>query len=445
MRDIVAVILAAGRGTRMKTDIPKVLHEILGKPILGHIIDSLGQAGVKDIITVAGYGSELIKKYASGTKIVVQKKLLGSGDAVLTAKKALGGYSGDVLVICGDTPLIKAGTIKALIARHKSSGASLTILTARLKDPTGYGRIVRRDGEKICKIAEDAEAGPPNRDHFARSRAGLYEEVINEINVGTYCFKACDLYAALSEVRPDNSKKEIFLTDTIGILHKTGKKIESVTTEDSGEAIGINTRKDLAYATRILKDSVLEELMASGVTIEDTASTVIYKNVKIGRDTVIRPNTVIESNVRIGKKCSIGPFARIRGGVDIGDNVEIGNFVELVRTRIADNTKVKHLTYLGDTTVGKDVNVGAGVITANFDGKNKNKTIIEDEASIGVGVRLIAPVKVGKRSIVGAGAVVPRNQNVPKGAVVVGVPARTIRTNEDRRQHKNERRKGKRR
>ena len=423
MKDIVAVILAAGRGTRMKTDTPKVLHEILGKPILGHIIDSLRQAGVKDIVTVAGYGSELLKECAGTTKIVVQKKLLGSGDAVITAKKALGGYAGDILVICGDTPLVKAETIKALIAKHKSSGASLTILTAKLKDPSGYGRIIRQDGEKICKIAEDAEAG-------------LYEEVISEINVGTYCFKTDDLYAALSDVRPDNSKKEIYLTDTIGILHKRGKRIESVTTEDPGEAIGINTRKDLACATRILKDSVLEELMVSGVTIEDPASTVIYKNVKIGRDTIIKPNTVIESNVKIGENCSIGPFARIRGGVDIGNNVEIGNFVELVRTKISDNTKVKHLTYLGDTTVGRDVNIGAGVITANFDGKNKNKTIIEDEASIGVGVRLIAPVKVGKGALVGAGAIVLKNQNIPRGAVAVGIPARTIRINEDRQKNK---------
>ncbi|MCX5685946.1 MAG: DapH/DapD/GlmU-related protein, partial [Candidatus Omnitrophica bacterium] len=213
----------------------------------------------------------------------------------------------------------------------------------------------------------------------------------------------------------------------IGILHNKGKKIESVLAEDAFEAIGINDINDLAEATNVLKNRILRQVMSSGVTIEDPATTIIYPAVFIGRDTVIRPNTLIESDVEIGRGCHIGPFARLRPGVRIGDNVEVGNFVELVRARIEDNTKVKHHTYLGDTTVGKNVNVGAGTITANFDGAGKNKTVIEDGAFIGVGAILIAPVVIGKRATVGAGAVVPKGHNVPAGATVVGVPAKILK------------------
>lgn len=416
MKDIVAIVLAAGRGTRMKSKIPKVLHNILGKPIILHILDSLGEAGLTDIVTVTGYGSSLLKEVTKGTKIIVQKKLLGSADAVITVKKALGRYSQNVLIICGDTPLIRSNTIKNVIEKHKTSKASLTLLTARLKDPRGYGRIVRTDNAKISRIVEETEAS-------------LYEEVINEVNAGVYCFKSKSLFEALSEISAENKKKEFFLTDTVGILHKKGEDIESVLAEDSREIIGVNTRKDLAEATRILKDSVLEAVMSNGVTIEDPTSTTIYTDVRIGQDTVICPYTVIESKVDIGKNCRIGPFAHIRSDVHIGDNVEIGNFVELVRTTVEDGAKIKHHTYLGDALIGKRVNVGAGTITANFDGKNKNKTIIEDGASIGVGAILIAPVRIGQGAILGAGCVVLKNHNVPKGATVVGLPARVIKKN----------------
>jgi len=416
MKDIIAIVLAAGKGTRMKSDIPKVLHEILGKPMISHILDSLRQAGITGIITVAGYGSELLRYEVKNARIIVQKRFLGSGDAVLACKSGVGKYSGDVLIICGDTPLIRADTIKSLMEKHRSSKASLTILTAELKDPTGYGRIVRRPDGKISKIVEETETR-------------LYEEVINEINVGTYCFNAGDMFDSLAKIKPDNSKKELFLTDTIEILHKSGKTIESVMIKDEGEIIGINTRKDLSRATRILKDRVLEEIMSNGVTIEDPSSTTIYPGVKIGQDTIVHPNTVIESDVEIGKGCRIGPFARIRNKVCLADNVEIGNFVELVRTRIGCGTRVKHHTYLGDTIIGKNVNVGAGTITANYDGKNKNRTIIEDGAFIGVGAILIAPLRIGRLALVGAGSVVPKNHNVPKGATVAGVPARLLKIN----------------
>jgi bifunctional UDP-N-acetylglucosamine pyrophosphorylase / glucosamine-1-phosphate N-acetyltransferase len=414
MRDMIAVILAAGRGTRMKSAAPKVLHEILGRSVIGYVLDAVKGAGVSETVTVVGYGSDELKKVLGGSKVAVQKKLLGSGDAVLTAKARLDGYSGDLLIICGDTPLVRSDTIKALIDKHKNSKASLTVLTAEMRNPTGYGRIRRDDNGRIVKIIEELEAG-------------LYEEVIKEINVGTYCCKALELFGALAEVKPNKKKEEVFLTDAVAILHRKGKLIESVMTKDPDEAVGINTRKDLARATDIMKTGIMDELMDSGVTIEDPDSTTIYPGVKIGADTVIHPNTFIESGVRIGRSCHIGPFARLRPGTAIGDSVEVGNFVELNRTHVGDGAKIKHHAYLGDTTVGKNVNVGAGTITANYDGRNKNKTVIEDGAFVGVGAILIAPVRIGSKATVGAGCVVPKNHDVPKDAVVIGVPARIYR------------------
>ena len=422
MKDPIAIILAAGRGTRMKSETPKVLHKILGKPIIHYVIDSVKGAGVSEMILVAGYGSSLLQKAVEDVEIVIQKELLGSGDAVMTARKMLKNYSGDVLVVCGDTPLIRPETIKGLIEKHKKSQASATILTAKLSDPTGYGRIARDDEGRVTGIVEQI-------------KASLYEEVIDEINVGTYCFKSADLFETLESVKPDNKKKEIFLTDTISIMKNKGKKIESYLTGDPDEAIGVNTRLDMAESTTILKTRTVEQLMLEGVTIQDPASTVIYPGARIGKDTTIFSNTVIESDVEIGSNCQIGPFSRIRPYVYIGNDVEVGNFVELNRTKVGDGTKIKHHTYLGDAIVGKDVNIGAGTITANYDGKNKNKTIIEDGAFIGVGAILIAPVRVGSKATVGAGSVVPKEHDVPKGVTVVGIPARIYkrRKSADRR------------
>lgn len=411
MKKTIAILLAAGRGTRMKSDRPKVLHEILGRPMIEYALDAIRGAGVRETVVVAGYGADLLRKKLDGVKIVVQKKLAGSGDAVITARKALGKHTGDILVVYGDTPLIRHETMRDLIAAHRRSGASATLLTVKLQDPRGYGRIVRGDQGEIVKIVEETEAD-------------LYQEVIEEINVGLCCFKAEDLFDALAALRADNKKGEYFLTDVIGILHSRKKAIASAEPHDPDEIIGVNTRKGLAEANRILRGRVADELMASGVTIEDPDSTTIYPGVTIGRDTVIHPYTVIESDVVIGSRCSIGPFARIRPGVRLDDAVEVGNFVELVRTRVGYGTRVKHHTYLGDADLGRDVNVGAGTITANYDGKKKHTTVIGDNAFIGVGAVLIAPVKVGKGALVGAGCVVPRNRNVPAGATVVGVPAR---------------------
>ena len=416
MKNVTAVVLAAGRGTRMKSDYPKVLHEVLGKPIILYVIEALKKAGVKDIIVVAGYRSDLLKSAIGMTRVAIQKRLLGSGDAVMAAKKYLKSAArGDVLVTCGDAPLIRPETFRRLIAKHRSSGSSATVLTAKVKDPSEYGRIVRDAAGKISTITE-------HKDTSER------EKSINEINAGTYCFKSADLFEALSKVRPNNNKKEYYLTDTLSIIRSgMQKSVESILAEDEREIIGINTRADMAEASMGLKNLVLRGLMAEGVTIEDPGTTIIHPGAKIGRDTVIKPNTLIESDVVIGKRCQIGPFARIRPGTRISDGAEIGNFVELVRTTVGAGTKVKHHTYLGDAVVGKGVNIGAGTITANYDGKVKNKTVIEDGAFIGVGAILIAPVKIGKRAIVGAGCVVPKKHNVPLGATVVGVPAKILK------------------
>jgi len=412
LKDIVAIVLAAGRGTRMKSGIPKVLHNIFGKPIISYVLNSLKGAGITRIIIVAGYGSDGLRK-AIDTEIVIQKRLLGSGDAVLTVKKILGGYSGNVVVICGDTPLVKSETIRALILKHRSSGASATLATARLKDPSGYGRIVRGPSGAVVKIVEEVKAASA-------------EKVIDEVNAGTYCFRAKDLFAALKRVKLDLRKRELFLTDTIEILNGAGRAIESVTIADVDEMIGINSRKDLAEATLIMKNDIMDEVMLSGVTIEDPLTTTIYPDAKIGRDTIIHPNTFIGPGVEIGRYCRIGPFARLTANVKIGRDVIVGNFVELIRTSIDDSCRVKHHTYLGDATLGKKVNIGAGTITANYDGKNKNKTVIKDNAFIGVSSVLIAPLMVGKGATVGAGCVVLKGRNVPEGETVVGVPAKIL-------------------
>ncbi|MFA5500238.1 MAG: DapH/DapD/GlmU-related protein, partial [Candidatus Omnitrophota bacterium] len=312
-------------------------------------------------------------------------------------------------------------TLKQLIEKHRTSGASLTLLTAILKNPTGYGRIIRNTAGRIVKIAEEDEAR-------------TYKQEIKEINVGTCIFRVEDLLIALGRIKPENAKKEYYLTDAVKIFYDSAKKIESVFVEDVEEMIGVNSRVELAKASSCVKTRILNEFMEAGVTIQDPATTMIYPGVKIGRDSVIYPNTIIESDVKIGEHCHIGPFSRIRPGTRVADKAEIGNFVELVRTEVGERTKVKHHTYLGDARVGKGVNIGAGTITANYDGKNKNRTVIKDGAFVGVGSTLIAPVIIGKKALVGAGTVVLRGRNIKDGATAVGVPARIL-----------ERRKGERR
>ncbi len=409
-----AIILAGGLGTRMRSETPKVLHNLNGRPMIHHVLDVVKSAGVKDVVCVAGHKSDEVKAALKDVKTVKQKRPLGSADAVSSAKKLFKNFTGDLLVLCGDAPLVRPETIMRLKEVHAKGKNTCTLLTTRMEDPTSYGRIARDPQDLPCGIIEETEA----------TRA---EKRISEVNVGTYCFNAGKFFPLLSAVTNKNRKKEYFLTDIIGLIHKENLKIGSVMTDDPDEALGINTRKDLAMAEKVLHKRKLTRLMSEGVTILAPESTYIDDSVRIDRDTVVYPHTVIEGEVSIGKKCRIGPFARIRSGCTLRDNVEIGNFVELVRTTVGANAKIKHHTYLGDTSVGKNVNVGAGTITANYDGKKKNRTAIDDGAFIGVGTMLVAPVKIGKGARTGAGCVVTKKKNVPPKAVAVGVPARILK------------------
>ncbi|MBU4477723.1 MAG: NTP transferase domain-containing protein [Candidatus Omnitrophica bacterium] len=417
MKNISAVILAAGEGTRMNSNYPKILHKLGSKPMLGHVMDNVQIAGVKDIFVITGYKSELVENFvADKASCVPQKKLLGTGDAVwqIKDKPSLNQKNARLLVIYGDTPLITSSTIKKLLQKHMETEASCTLLTVTTKDPTGYGRVVRNDGGTVVKIVEEQDAT-------------VFERAIEEINVGVYVFKAEELFTAIKKIKPDNAKREYYLTDVIEVLNKQNLLVNSVETQDHDEILGVNSRQGLARAYAIYKMRILEDIVAAGVTVLDPQTTFIDEKVKIGRDTVIYPYTVIECDVVIGENCSIGPFCRIRSGCDIGNNVCLGNFVEINRSSVGVFSRIKHQSYIGDTTIEENVNIGAGTIVANYDGKNKNKTIIKSGAFIGTGTILVAPVKIGKGAMTGAGAVVTKNKDVPDKAVVVGVPAKIFK------------------
>jgi bifunctional UDP-N-acetylglucosamine pyrophosphorylase/glucosamine-1-phosphate N-acetyltransferase len=322
-------------------------------------------------------------------------------------------FKGTVLVLYADNPLLKTETIKTLLDQHTKNNPDATLLTAHLDKPKGYGRILRDKYFSICSIVEEKDA-----DEF--------QQAIKEVNTGIISFKKDRLSEALKYVRPNNRKKEYYLTDIIGILHKKGCLIEAVKIPDIEEALGINSRVDLAQANKIMQRRINEELMRNGISIIDPDTTFISYGAKIGRDTAIYPFTVIERGVKIGRRCFIGPFAHLRGDTLIEDDVAVGNFLEIVRSRISAKTIIKHFGYIGDSRIGRNVNIGAGTVTANFDGKKKNITVIKDNALIGSDTVLVAPVKIGKRAVTGAGSVVVKNKNVSDGVTVVGVPARPL-------------------
>jgi bifunctional UDP-N-acetylglucosamine pyrophosphorylase/glucosamine-1-phosphate N-acetyltransferase len=413
-KEVAAVILAAGAGTRMKSELPKVLHPVCGVPMLGHVLSVVGALGIRDTYVIVGHLRKqvgaYIKNFDRRAEAVTQWPPRGTGHALLQTRKQLRSYCGSVLVLCGDAPLIRKSSLESLIRTRHAKDASCVVLTFKLEDPTGYGRIVRDARGKVVRIVEQLNATPD-------------EKAIREVNSGIYCFDTKALYKALDRVKPDPIKKEIYLTDAVGILAAEGG-VEAIVTDTPEETLGVNTRKDLALVTKIRKTAILDRLMSAGVTIEDPATTFIGEGVKIGADTVIHPNTVIDGPAVIGRKCSIGPFAHIRAGVKLGDQVTVGNFVEVVRSTVGDRTLVKHLTYLGDTQVGSDTNIGAGTITANFDGKNKHRTVIGRGVKVGSGTVIVAPAALGDKAVTGAGAVVTRGTRVKPGQTVVGVPAR---------------------
>lgn len=412
MAGLKAIILAAGKGVRMNSDIPKVMHAVCGRPMIDYVLDAVRLVGPSKIYVVLSHQNEAVKDHlGKNIEIVIQKELLGTADAIRSAQSRFKGFKGDVLVVCGDTPLLKSETLQVLAKAHAASKAACTFLTAAVDDPFGYGRVIRDDGGQVIAICEEKDLKQDQKN-------------IREINVGTYCFKSEILFGTINSIKLNEKKQEFYLTDIIAMLSKEGKKIEGIKMASPVEGLGINTREELSQAGAIVRKRILKKFMAEGVTIVDPETTYIDCNVKIGRDTVIFPCTMIEGDVQIGKNCLIGPFCHLRPGARIGNTVEVRNFTEVSRATIGDNCFMKHFSFVGDAAVGKRVNIGAGVVTANFDGRQKNFTQIADDAFIGSDSILVAPLKIGKKAITAAGCVVTKNSNVPAGSVAIGVPAK---------------------
>ena len=436
MEKATAIILAAGKGTRMKSSLPKVLHKVCGKPMIEHVLTAAEEAGVDRNILVIGYGAEQVKEtLGDQVQYAYQYEQLGTGHAVLQAADFLKDYDGAVLVICGDTPLLTGETFSKLLAYHRERKAVATVLTGMMDNPYGYGRIIRNSNGGVTKIMEEKDASPD-------------EKRIQEINTGTYCFDSNLLFAALEKITPNNAQGEYYLTDVISMFVERNLRVEAVVAENVLETMGINSRKHLAEAEDYLRQRILDRLMDQGVTIIDPASTFIHTEVKIGKDTIIHPFTIIEGQTVIGEECIIGPSSRInssqigngsiiehstvlesslgqevkvgpyaylRPGTVAHNHVKIGDFVEIKKSVIGENSKIPHLSYVGDAEIGSGVNVGAGTITCNYDGKNKYKTIIEDGAFIGSNSNLVAPVQIGKSAVIGAGSTV--SKDVPAQAL----------------------------
>ena len=417
-KNLAVIILAAGRGERMKSELPKVLYPIAGRPMLGYVLDLAKVLKPRFKICVLGHKSrevgDYIKKQKDNIRIVIQKRLLGSADAVKQARAVLRYFKGTILVLYADNPLLKSQTIIRLIQHHSQTHASATLLVANLDKPGGYGRIIRDSSNNILRIVEEAGANE-------------YERDIKEINSGISCYDKEKLFWALNRVKLNRRKREYYLTSVIQILSEQNAIIESLRLKDSQEAMGINKQADLSQVEKIMQKRLLQTLMDKGIRIVDPSSTLVSWDTQIKTGTIVYPFTVIESNVKIGKNCQIGPFCHLRKGVVIRDDSAIGNFTEVSRSKIGQGTVAKHFCYLGDSRIGNRVNIGAGTVTANFDGKKKSVTTIRNGAFIGSDTILIAPVKVGRRAKTGAGSVVTKNKNVPANKTVVGVPAKPIK------------------
>lgn len=442
-----AVILAAGKGTRMKSKLYKVLHPVLGKPMVEHVVDQLDQIGVSRQIVIVGHGAEAVQD-TLGTRVeyAVQEEQLGTGHAVQMAEAELAGKSGATLVVCGDTPLLTAETLEALLAHHEAQQAKVTVLTAIADDATGYGRVVRGEDGNVTKVVEHKDA----------SEAEL---AINEINTGTYVFDNELLFDALKQVGNNNAQGEYYLPDVISIAKEAGEVVAAHTAPTFDETIGVNDRVALSQAEAIMRKRTNERLMREGVTFMDPASTYISPDVVIGSDTVIYPGTVILGKTTIGSECvigpnsdirnsviedhavvrqsvvtdsrigeaaQVGPFAHLRQQAVLGEHTRVGNFVEIKKSTFGDGAKASHLSYIGDASIGERVNLGCGSITVNYDGKNKFETVVEDDAFVGCNVNLIAPVKVGKGAIVAAGSTI--TNDVPEEALAI---ARERQTNKE--------------
>lgn len=432
-----ALILAAGEGTRMKSDLPKVAHAILGVPMVSFVVTAARAAGCDRVVAVTGHGAETVERILSDVTCVRQERQLGTGHAVTCARDALLGIEGSLVVLSGDTPLMSADTIAGLIALRESSGSAVTVLTTRMPDPTGYGRIVRdRDGA-VRAIVEDKDCTPEQRR-------------IDEVNTGTYCFDGAVLFAHLERLTTQNAQGEYYLTDMIEVLNDEGLTVSAMETLDPLETLGINTRVQLAEATKVFQRRTNHRLMLEGVTMVDPELVWVGPDVRIGRDVellpmttllgstfvdtgaVLGPNTrvtdssigagaVVDSSVLVGAQvgpgASVGPVSYLRPGAVLEARAKAGACVEIKNSVVGEGSKVPHLSYIGDATIGRDVNVGAGSITCNYDGVRKHPTTIGDGVFVGSDTMLVAPVHIGDAAVTGAGSVITRD--VPPGSLAV--------------------------
>lgn len=433
-----ALILAAGEGKRMKSEIPKVLHKVCGKEMVNQVIDTIRESGIMDINVVIGKGAEKVKKATEsrGVHYSFQDKQLGTGHAVMCSSEFLEGKKGTVAVFTGDAPLITQESIEKLIEFHNAEGCKATILTSLVDCADGYGRIIRKDSGEVCRIVEHKDCSSS-------------ELQVKEINSGMYCFDIENLLESLGKLSNENVQGEYYLTDVIGILVEEGKKVGAMPIPFE-ETMGVNSRLQLSQAEKVLRKRVNEKHMVNGVTLIDPESTYIDVDVEIGSDTIIYPGNVIEGNTVIGGKCmlyqgsricdsvigsevtiqnsvilsssigektTVGPYAYVRPESVIGKSVRIGDFVEVKKSVIGDGTKVSHLSYIGDAEIGKNCNFGCGTVVVNYDGTKKTKTIVGDNAFIGCNTNLISPVKVAEDTYIAAGSTI--TEDVPAGSLAI--------------------------
>ncbi|WP_158738518.1 bifunctional UDP-N-acetylglucosamine diphosphorylase/glucosamine-1-phosphate N-acetyltransferase GlmU [Alteribacillus sp. YIM 98480] len=442
-----AVILAAGQGKRMKSDLYKVLHPVCGKPMVEHVADQVSQAGLQEVVTVIGHGADAVKEHLGDrVSYVLQEEQLGTGHAVMQAEELLADKDGVTVVLCGDTPIIRSETMESLMEHHEKTGAKASVLTAKAEDPTGYGRVIRDKSGQVTRIVEHKDANEEER-------------TVKEINTGTYCFDNKTLFQALKQVGNNNAQGEYYLPDVIEILKRKGETLSAWQTSDFSETIGVNDRVALAKAEKALKQRINEYWMKQGVTIIDPDHTYISADSILDQDTVLYPGTMLNGAVKIGRKCvigphteitesvigseceikqsviaqseignhvKIGPFAHIRPESVLDDEVKIGNFVEVKKSRFGKASKASHLSYIGDAEVGNSVNLGCGSITVNYDGENKFLTKIADGAFVGCNANLIAPVTIGEGAYVAAGSTI--TDDVPGSALSI---ARARQTNKE--------------
>jgi bifunctional UDP-N-acetylglucosamine pyrophosphorylase/glucosamine-1-phosphate N-acetyltransferase len=450
MKNLSAVVLAAGKGTRMKSGLVKVMHPLAGKPMVHWPVEAAREAGATRVVLVVGHQAETVQEYFAGAAEIafaIQEEQLGTGHAVACAAPFLTGTGGRVLILCGDVPLIRPATLKGLLEHHEKRAAAVTVLTTHLDNPYGYGRVVKREGGRILRIVEEKDATEE-------------EKGITEVNSGIYCVETEFLFDAVLNLKKDNAQGEYYLTDIITIAMERGKLCVSYPAAGPEEILGVNDRVQLAAAGSVLRRTINEALMLAGVTFIDPSVTYIDKEVSVGRDTIIHPNVHISGTTRIGERCTlepsvtirdcsigndvtiktgsvltdavlhdhvaIGPMAHLRPGTELMEQVKIGNFVETKKVVIGAGSKASHLTYLGDAVIGKNVNVGCGTITCNYDGVKKHRTVIGDDVFVGSDVQFVAPVTIGHNSLIAAGTTV--TQNVPPDSLAI---ARTPQINKE--------------